>query len=147
MWTPAQIIPGERTANSQVSIPSWLRCFSEDTLGSSGLEKEKDDFQYTAFILNSPLEFMETHSCFNKPSISCSSSCFLPVSVEPFMHHVPKKTHLQKWTENPARVQSLAEPQLLHISVVIPGGCQNSHPETTKLKTHEPKLPKGVSTI
>lgn len=63
MWTPAQIIPEERrTANSQVSIPSWLTCFNEDTLGSSGLEKEKNQFQYLAFTLNFPLEFMEAHT-------------------------------------------------------------------------------------
>lgn len=62
-----------------------------DTLGSNGLEKK--NLQYLAIILNSPLEFMETHSCFNKPSISLSSPCTLPVSVEPFMLHAQKTTH------------------------------------------------------
>lgn len=59
-----------------------------DTLGSSGLEK--NDLQYLAFILNSPLEFMETQSCSNKPSISPSSPHILPVSVQPFMLHAQK---------------------------------------------------------
>lgn len=146
MWTPAQIIPGERrTANSQVSIPSWLTCFNEDTLGSSGLEKEKNQLQYLAFTLNFPLEFMEAHTSTSLQFHTVPLVfCLYQWSLLCFRH---QKNQLQKWSENTARVQGLAETQLLHISVVIPGGCQNPHPETTKLQTHEPKLPKGVSTI
>lgn len=59
----------------------------------TGLEKKNNLQLFLAFILNSPLEFMETHSCLYKPAISRSSPRIPPVSVEPSTHHAEKTTY------------------------------------------------------
>lgn len=59
-----------------------------------------------------------------------------------------RKNHLQKWSENTAQVKTRpCRNTTASYFCSYPWGLKNSHPETTKLKTREPKLPKGVSTI
>lgn len=97
---------------------------------------------------------METCNCLTRPAVSRSPPPVSQISAEPFITSHTKNTYespVKTLLEYKAFSLGLAETQLLHTSVVIPGGSQNSCPdcpETTKLKmTHEPKLPKGVSTI